>query len=269
MTTWTIAEPADLEFDQVKVVRIRVVGGSVNVVGTDETARLEVTELDGPPLSVSLEDGELVISYDDLSWRSILSWGVDSQPRSATLSLAVPWDSAVQLGVVSAAAVVSGIHGRTSVKSVSGEVTLEGLTDTVDAETVSGDLETRSLAGDLRFSTVSGDLTVVDGSSNQLRVNSVSGDVALDVDVARDAWLDLATINGAIRVRLPHRTHLTVEVASASGNVDTAFDGLRYQQHPGNRRLDGVIGTGSGRLTASTVSGDIALLRRTPVEAVL
>jgi len=268
MTRWTISEPTELDFDSVKVLRVRIVAGSVNVVGTDETARLEVTDLDGPPLQVSLKDGELVVAYDDVSWPGILSW-VTSRRRSATISVAVPWDSSVQLGVVTASAVVSGIHGCTSIRSVSGNVTLEGLTETVDAETVSGDLETKSLAGDLRFSTVSGDLTVVDGSSTLLRANSISGDVALDVDVARGSEIELTSVSGDVRVRLPHNTDVQVDIASTSGNLDTAFDGLSYRRLYGNRRLGGVLGRGSGRLLASTVSGDIALLRREPAGAAL
>jgi uncharacterized protein YaiE (UPF0345 family) len=265
MTRWTISEPTELTLDPAKVLRVRIVAGSVNVVGTDDTARLEVNELEGPPLQVSLQDGELVVTYDDLSWRGLLSW-VTSRRRKATISLAVPWDCSVQLDVVTAAATVAGIHGRTSVKSLSGPVTLEGLTDTVEAETVSGDLETKSLAGDLRFSTVSGDLTVVDGSSNVLRANSVSGDLTLDMDPARAAEIELNSISGDLRVRLPHSTDVQVDIASAAGRLDTAFGGLSYERMPDNHRLGGTLGKGSGRLVASTVSGDIALLRREPAE---
>jgi uncharacterized protein YaiE (UPF0345 family) len=268
MTGWMISEPTELEFGTVKVLRVRVVGGSVSVVGTDDTARLEVTELDGPPLQVSLEDGELVVTYEDVSWRGILSW-VMSRRRRVSIALAVPWDCAVQLGVVTASAVVSGIHGRTSVKSVSGDVTLEGLTDTVEAETISGDLETKSLAGDLRFSTVSGALTVVDGSSNVLRANSVSGDVTVDVDVAKGGQIELTSISGDLRVRIPHNTDVRVDIASSSGSLGSMFEGLRHERVPGNKRLGGVLGSGSGRLIASTVSGDVALLRRESAGAAL
>ena len=268
MTSWTISEPTELDFDRVKALRVRIVAGSVNVVGTDDAARLEVTELEGPPLLATLEDGELVVTYEDVSWRGILSW-VTSGTRHATVSLAVPWDCSVQLGVVTASATVSGIHGRTSVKSVSGEVTLEGLTDTVEAETISGALQTRSLAGDLRFSTVSGDLTVVDGSSNELRANSVSGDVTLDIDLMSGGRVDLTSISGHIQVRVPHDSGLHVELGSASGSVGSAFDGLSGEQVPGGRRIEGVLGSGAGALRASTVSGDVTVLRREPAGAAL
>jgi DUF4097 and DUF4098 domain-containing protein YvlB len=181
----------------------------------------------------------------------------------------VPWDCAVQLGVVTATAVVAGVHGRTSVKSVSGGVTLEGLTDSVEAETISGDLQTRSLAGDLTFGTVSGQLTVVDGSSNRLHANSVSGDLFLDVDVAKHGSLELRTITGDARVRLPRNTDLEVDISSTSGALGTSFDALRLERTASARRLGGVLGTGSARLRATTVSGDVTLLRREPAGAAL
>jgi Putative adhesin len=267
MRRWTIAEPTVLELDPAKVLRVRLVGGSVDVVGTDGETRLEVTELEGPPLQVSLSDGELVVAYEDLSWRGILSWV--STRRRARVSLAVPWDCAVQLGVVTASAVVAGVHGRTAVKSVSGSVTLEGLTDSVEAETVSGDLATRALAGDLSFGTVSGQLTVVDGSSNKLRATSVSGDLFLDVDVARRGSLELSTVTGDTRVRLPRNTDVEVEISSTSGELDTAFDALRLERTPSARRLGGVLGNGTARLRATTVSGAVTVLRREPAGAAL
>jgi hypothetical protein len=268
MTRWTIEKPCELEFDDVRMLRVRVVAGSVNVVGTDEGAKLEVTEIEGPPLAVTLSGGELVVTYEDMSWRGILSW-VMSWRRRTTISLAVPWDCSVQLGVVTASAVVSGVHGRAAVKSVSGEVTLEGLTDGVEAETISGDLATKALAGDLRFSTVSGALTVVDGSSTSLTSNSVSGDVTLDVDIARGGDVGITSVSGDVRVRLPHDTGVRVDIASTTGNLDSAFDGLSYERSPGNRKLEGVLGSGAGKLRVQTVSGDIALLRREPAEAAL
>ena len=67
-------------------------------------------------------------------------------------------------------------------KSVSGDVTLDGVRSDITAQTVSGDLETRQLLGTLRFTTVSGDLTVVNGASDAVKAETVSGDLTLDLD---------------------------------------------------------------------------------------
>ncbi|CAM5641347.1 hypothetical protein SCYAM73S_01043 [Streptomyces cyaneofuscatus] len=69
-------------------LHVRVVGGTVNVVGTDEPgARLEVSAIEGPPLLVTHEDGRLTVAYEDLPWQDFLRW-LDPRARSAVVSLA-------------------------------------------------------------------------------------------------------------------------------------------------------------------------------------
>jgi hypothetical protein len=50
-----------------------------------------------------------------------------------------------------------------------------------------------------------------------------------------------------------------------SGTLESAFDGLEQERKPGNRRLRGVVGDGSGSVAVKTVSGDVTLLRRATV----
>lgn len=92
VSRWTIAEPRKLAFeDPVTALRVRIVDGTVNVVGTDEPdARLEVSAIDGPPLVVTQEDGKLTVAYEDLPWPHFLGWfdpGVSR--RSAVVTLVV------------------------------------------------------------------------------------------------------------------------------------------------------------------------------------
>ena len=76
MSEWSVAEPSKLTFDApVTALHVRVVNGTVNVVGTDEgSARLEVSELEGPPLVVTQKDGTLTVAYEDLPWKGFLKW---------------------------------------------------------------------------------------------------------------------------------------------------------------------------------------------------
>lgn len=321
MEQWRIVEPRSLDLTGVCKLNVRMVGGSVDVVGIAEghdeaagasvgagdrvsgvedgfggvgreptetrtsgesgnvnwtkpsngkeatpnpgstgTAHLEVSALRGPVL-VSLDEGVLTISHERLTWSGLLSW-VDGRSASAVVSIAVPESCPVELGVVTADAVVSGITGATKVKSVSGDVTLDGVRSAVSAQTVSGDLETRRLAGDLHFTTVSGDLTVVDGVSGRVRAETVSGQVILDLDVPADGRVELTSVSGDLTVRLPETAGLTVEVKTISGALDSAFGEVTAERKPGRSTLRCVVGTGSGELRAKTVSGDVTLLRR-------
>ncbi|MEU6760998.1 DUF4097 family beta strand repeat-containing protein [Streptomyces sp. NPDC046853] len=270
MPEWSVAEPQKLTFDApVSTLHVRVVNGTVNVVGTDEvSARLEVSEIDGPPLTVTQSDGTLSVAYDDLPWKGFLKW-LDRKGwrRSAVISLAVPAGTRVEVGVVGAGAVVSGVEGHTEVKSVTGDTTLVGLSGPVRAETVSGSFEAQGIAGDLRFHSVSGDLTVFEGAGSSVRAESVSGSMIVDLDPAGTPTdIGLTSVSGEIAIRLPHPTDADVEANTASGAVSNAFEDLRVSGQWGAKKITGRLGSGSGKLRATTVSGSIALLRRPPTE---
>ncbi|MGC5346777.1 DUF4097 family beta strand repeat-containing protein [Streptomyces sp. DT24] len=270
VSTWAVAVPQKLTFDDpVTTLNVRIVNGTVNVVGTEEpTARLEVSEIDGPPLIVTQQDGVLTVSYEDLPWQGFLKWlEGKGRLRSAVVSLTVPAGAAVEVGVVGAGAVISGIHGRTAVRGVTGDTALVGLSGEVRADTVSGNLEAQSVTGDLRFKSVSGDLTVVEGSAASLRAESVSGSMVLDLGPdGGPTDIRLTTVSGEIAIRLPHPADAKVEANTASGSVSNAFEDLRVGGQWGAKKITGTLGAGTGALRATTVSGSIALLRRPPTE---
>jgi hypothetical protein len=270
MSEWSVGEPGKLTFDEpVTELDVRIVQGAVNVVGTDDgAARLEVSAIDGPPLVVTQHHGVLTVAYEDLPWKGFLKW-LDRKGwrRSAVVSLAVPPGTRVEVGVVGATAMVSGIDGRTDVKGVSGDTTLVGVTGPVRADTVSGNLEAQALSGDLRFNSVSGDLTLVEGAGSCVRADSVSGSMIVDLGPAgRPTDISLTSVSGEIAIRLPHPADAQVEANTASGTVTNAFEDLRVGGQWGAKRITGRLGAGSGRLKATTVSGSIALLRRPPAE---
>ncbi|MEV0975983.1 DUF4097 family beta strand repeat-containing protein [Streptomyces sp. NPDC049915] len=266
MSEWSVAEPQKLTFDEpVSELHVRIVNGTVNVVGADEgAARLEVSEIEGPPLLVTQRGGTLTVAYEDLPWKGFLKWlDRKGRRRSAVVSLAVPPHTRVEVGVVGAEAVLSGVDGRAEVKGVTGDTTLVDLGGPVRADTVSGNVEAQALRGELRFNSVSGDLTVLDGSGSAVRADSVSGSMIVDLDPAdHPTDVSLTSVSGEIAIRLPHPADTRVEANTASGSVSNAFEDLRVTGQWGAKRITGRLGAGNGRLKATTVSGSIALLRR-------
>ncbi|MCS0606327.1 hypothetical protein NX794_34715 [Streptomyces sp. LP11] len=269
MPDWSVAEPRKLTVDTpVSELHVRIVNGTVNVVGTDEgPARLEISEIEGPPLLVTERHGTLTVAYDDLPWKGFLKW-LDRKGwrRSAVVSLAVPVGTRVEVGVVGAGAVLSGLGGPVVVKGVTGDTTLVGLSGPVRAETVSGSVEAQAVTGDLRFKSVSGDLTVVEGAGRSVRADSVNGSMIVDLDPAGPTEVGLTSVSGEIAIRLPHPGDAEVEANTASGTISNAFDGLRVHGQWGAHKVTGRLGAGTSRLRATTVSGSIALLRRPPRE---
>ncbi|GAA2131427.1 DUF4097 family beta strand repeat-containing protein [Streptomyces synnematoformans] len=270
MSVQLVADPQTLAFEEpVTALKVRIVNGAVHVVGTHDpagAARLEVSEIEGPPLRVSLEDGELTVAYEDLPWRGFLKW-LDRKGwrRRVVVSLAVPAAARVEVGVVGADAVVSGIAGRTDVRGVSGGATLVGLSGPVRADTVSGELEAQAVEGDLRYNSVSGPLTLIDGAGGSVQADTVSGDMVIDLSpAARAADVRVNTVSGEIALRLPEGPDVEVHASTTSGAVSNAFEALNVGGQWGAKSVDGRLGTGKGTLRATTVSGSLALLRRPP-----
>ncbi|MBT2439103.1 DUF4097 family beta strand repeat protein [Streptomyces sp. ISL-36] len=269
MTEWSVAEPRKLSLtDPVKRLQVRIVNGTVNVVGTDESsARLEISAIEGPPLIVTHEGSTLSVSYEDLHWKGFLKWfDRKGHRRTAVVSVAVPAGTDVEVGVVGAGAVISGIKGRTDVRGVTGDTTLVGLSGPVRAESVSGSLEAQSVTGALRVNSVTGDLTVIEGAGASVKADTVSGDMVVDLDLGDlagpPADIRLTSVSGEVAIRLPHPADARVEATTTSGSVSNAFDDLRVAGQWGAKSITGTLGAGRGTLKATTVSGSIALLRR-------
>ncbi|MDT0341616.1 DUF4097 family beta strand repeat-containing protein [Streptomyces litchfieldiae] len=267
---WSVAQARTLTFDApIDELDVRIVHGAVNVVGTDHpVSRVEITEVSGPPLIVRREGSRLTVAYDDLPWKGFLKW-LDRKGwrRTAVVSVSVPAAARLHVGVVGASAVISGIAGPVDVRGVSGGSTLVGLTGAVHADTVSGDIDAQALTGELRFNSVSGTLTVIDSRGPLLRGESVSGDMVVDLAPGeRPAGLRLNTVSGEVAVRLPDPVDATIAASTASGAISSAFTELRVGGMWGAKELSGTLGSGEGRVQCTTVSGSIALLRRPPAE---
>jgi len=265
MATWTLDHPDKLTFDEVHRVLVKLVEGTVSVVGSDDPPTLELSELSGDPLRVRHQGGGLTIDYER-PWRPWpLAWLAGrAVRRKAMLSLAVPRDCRVELRVVSANLMVGGLQAPVEAHTVSGEITLAGLHGPVDAETVSGPVQASGVTGDLSARTVSGDLTVAEGGGGSLRARSVSGAVAIDLQARGDRDINLSSVSGDLTVRLPETSDLEVKLKSTSGQVTSAFDQLERDRTPGRYTAWGRLGAGTGRLRASSTSGHVALLRRAP-----
>ena len=180
MTHWTVDAPTALDFDDVTELNVRLIGGTVAVLASDDRPSLAVSELSGRPLQVTHSGGALTVSYDSLSWDGLLAF-LKPRKDSAAVTITVPADCPIQLGVLSASAVVTGLHAGAAVKAMSGDITLDGVTGDVSAETMSGEVAGCDLDGEIRFKSMSGGLTVAGGSVDSLTVDTMSGPVTADV----------------------------------------------------------------------------------------
>lgn len=263
MAQWTVEGPEQLTFSAVNALDVRIVAGRLNVLASEGPPTLEVAELESvSPLIVTFDEDskELSVAYKDLTWDGLLGW-LRRDRRRAVLTLTVPKHCRVNAGVVSAPAVVAGFENQTQVRSVSAEIVLDGVSGDVSATTVSGDVESRAMEGDLAFKSVSGELTVADGTPRRLKANTVSGRITADLTLRPTGHVTLNSVSGGILVRLPENVEADVSLRSTSGRLVSTFDELHEDSRPGSKTLSGRLGGGMASLAATTVSGEVALLK--------
>lgn len=261
MSSWTVDAPKRLDFDDVTALNVRLMAGSVAVLASDDRPSMVVTELKGRPLQVTQDGGELTISYEALSWEGLLGF---LKPRldCVALTITVPADCPIKLGVLSASAIVSGLRSGAAVKGMSGEVTLDGVTGNVDAETMSGEIAARDIDGEIRFKSMSGGLVLADGWLDRLEANTMSGQIAADVTLRAGGDVHVSTMSGDVTLRLPEGSDAQVRLKSTSGAVRSEFETLRAVKAPASHTVSGNVGAGTGRVSVSTMSGSVTLLRR-------
>lgn len=262
--SWVVSGPQIIELDEIRALRVGLVGGRVDVVAHDDDsrgARVEVHEVSGRPLEVSLVDGELKVGYGHTlgGWENFLDRLRNFSDRdSAAVHIAVPRDVRVRLGTVTAEGLLAGVREDAQVSTVSGTVDVDRTLGALSAKTVSGEIAVRDHTGDLTLSTVSGDLTAA-GALSRVTTNSVSGAVTLDLS-SRTATVAATTVSGDITIRLPEGVGVGVEAKAVSGRV--VVDGRDHTAgRPGRTRFDERSGGTGCYVTSTSVSGHLTILR--------
>jgi hypothetical protein len=269
MATWTIDGPRQLTLDgPVDRLRVSLISARVSVVGADGPARIEVTRVSRRPLIVEHEDGLLRLRHDrPTRWPGLVWWlGRMGRHYHTEVSLAVPHETLSDLRVVSGSVVASGLRAGTTMDVTSGRVSMLGLAGRVTARVTSGSIEAVGVAGDLAMETVSGEIILADSAASRVHARAISGAVTCDLDNPHGSDIRLETTSGEITVRVREDSDLDVHLQATSGRVSTGFHQLWPQGAGGMRSAHGRLGAGTGRLYASAVSGNIALLPR-PVDA--
>ncbi|MEH0935542.1 DUF4097 family beta strand repeat-containing protein [Micromonospora psammae] len=271
MTTWTVDQPRRFTLDDpVTELDVRLISGRLNVVGTDGPARIDVTRAAGDrrPLLVEHHDGRLSIRQErKFRWSEALRWvGPLARWPRVDVSVAVPAQVLATLRLVDGQLVASGLRGETRAEVVSGQITLMGLRGRTFAKITSGPVEALGVAGELTLETVSGEVVLADSAPASVRAQTVSGSITCDFDNPRSSEIRLSTISGGITVRLREDSDLAVRLHTMAGRITTGFAQMWPSSgHGAVRDVEGVLGTGDGRLWASATSGSIALLAR-PVD---
>lgn len=262
---WLIhpGETRVIDLETARSLKVSMLGGQVDVIGHDEPgARIEVHSVTGKDLRIEVTGSALEIDHPQLRWDNFLdafrSFG--SGGAKADISLVVPRNIALTLGIVSASTLVSGLVTDAKLNTVSGDIIVDGLTGDLDINAVNGDVQVRGLVGGFNANSVSGDIAAT-GTLRRASADTVSGSVLFDSD-GPISQIIVNTVTGNTTLRIDEDYPANYVARSVGGKI--AIDGTVYSG-TGTTNYSGSSGTLSGQFVdvrVNSVSGDLTLLRR-------
>ena len=256
---WLVDGPKVIDIENVRRLKVGLVGGHIDVVGHDEPGvRVEVHSVTGRDLLIKLDGDRLEIDHPQLRWDNWIDAFKNFGARiKAEVSVLVPRDIALTLGVVSAEALVAGLETDAQLNTVSGDIVADGLSGKLTANSVSGEVTVRDHAGPVGINTVSGDV-IASGAITRFAVDGVSSEVMLDAAGVPDE-VKVNTVSGAVTARFEPDAPASFTVQTVGGKLQLDAQSIsivkgRYTARHGE--LD-------GRWTdvrINTVGGDISIL---------
>ena len=258
-------------------VEIVNISGSVDVYGWSKSS-VEVTgELGSKVEELILErDGDKVLVKVKVPRNN-------SNNISSDLTVRVPEKSSIDVSTVSADITSKDIKGEQNLHTVSGDVIAEPVeSDTsaqavsgdidiigdgsdieVEATTVSGDVTVLEVSGSVAAEAVSGDILVRDGSFDRATLNSVNGEIDFQAELRDDGKLSIETVNGDVDVQFSGDVSARFDIETFNGDITNCFGpkAQRTSKYTPGLELSFSEGDGDGRVTITTLNGDIDMCR--------
>jgi hypothetical protein len=269
---WLLDGPKTIDFDRVHTLKVGLVGGRIDIVGHDEVgARVEVHTVGGTkPLKVTIEEGVLEIDHPQVGWENMLEvFSNLSGDVTAEISLMVPRDVSLKFGTVSASALISGLDLSTKPKPAkistgSGEIVVDQVRGDIELNSVSGEFSVSEHHGRVGVRSVGGDVTA-SGDIPKFTCDTVSGDVFLDLAGTPDE-VRVNTVSGDVAVRLAHGVAASYRITTAAGRLtldDSEIRGVRgsYQGKYGELSGDWL------EFRANTVNGNVSVMHASQSDA--
>jgi DUF4097 and DUF4098 domain-containing protein YvlB len=125
---------------------------------------------------------------------------------------------------------------------------------------VNGEISITGVENEIRISTVNG-AAEVQGTKSSLSAETVNGRIEVAwIDFPRNGNVDMQTVNGSLKLRLPGNANADVHAASLNGSIESEFP-MTVQGRFISKKLTGKIGAGGTSIDLNTVNGSINILK--------
>jgi hypothetical protein len=258
--SWIVPGPSQHDVEGVARLRVQLVAGSVTVLGHDAPhVHVDVAEVDGNPLELTVEGDRLTVGYPFLGWDGWLKRLRSYRSTdTARLTVHVPRATAVTVATALAEAAVSDVAEDVSLTTAGGRLSITGCRGAASLKSVSAAVDVVGHDGPVRVSTAAGRTTLT-GELPRVETNTVAG--AIDVATsAHTSMVDLSTVSGAMTVSLPASTGVSMTARTVAGAV--RLDGTdRRSPGLGATTVEDRTDGGICFLSTRSVSGSIDVTR--------
>ncbi|WP_166785791.1 MULTISPECIES: DUF4097 family beta strand repeat-containing protein [Cryobacterium] len=251
-----------IDVETVRMLKVGMIGGKIDVIGHDEPGtRIEVHSVTGKDLKISIDGDTLEIDHPQLRWDNFLEVFASFRGTAkADVSILVPRDVALKLGVISAEALISGLTTGVRLSTVSGDIVVDGVTGDLELNAVNGEMSVRGHVGGIIVHTVSGDCTA-SGAITRFGLDGVNSEVFLDIEGTPDS-INTNTVSGNLTVRLGADVGTRYRLNTVSGTLQLDDRTIRGTFGKGYESTAGTLAGHWLELQANSVSGDITVVRQ-------
>ncbi len=154
-----------------------------------------------------------------------------------------------------------GLNGQVEIHSESGDMTIERSEVTsLTVENKSGDISVKHVRGNMNIRTASGEVRAENCSGKSVALESISGDVVVDLVEPVTGNVNVRTVNGDATIGVADGCDCRVSLSTLRGSVTCDLELL--EEAKAQQRITGKLGSGSGTLDVSAVTGDVRLEMR-------
>jgi DUF4097 and DUF4098 domain-containing protein YvlB len=259
------------------VVSIKNITGSIHVTGWSQN-QVKVTGTLGEDVEKLAFDSEgdhtriEVVVPDHMSWQG-------KKKIDSDLEVSVPQGSDVRVDGVNLEVQVAAVNGELELQSVNGSLVVKGQPSEIKAttvngtitlqagarkthlEAVNGGIEVTGGSGELEASCVNGHIEVREGTFDEAKCSTVSGDLTWSASLGKRASLGLETHSGSILLELPRSTDAEFQVSTFSGKIvnDLGPEAKRSDPYAPGYELQFDLGSASSKIEVSSFSGGVTI----------
>ena len=244
-------------------------------------------------------DGNVVAVHSVIHGKTIngvaaVNIRIDEEPNAVRVHTEMPSDESglwilglkVHTGTVNDATVDYEVQAPRdaqlqNITSVSGQITIDGISGDIMANDISGETQVHGAAGNLKLYTTSGQIvaemvssgditatsisgeTQVRGAAGNVKLDSTSGKIVAELNkLGAGQTVSLNTISGGMELAVPEDADAKFSANTLSGNITSDFPSLAVEKKIPGHTLSGSLGSGSGTVNATGVSGGLKIVKR-------